>query len=485
MKKFLIILMMSIIGVINIKAYDTTDTFYYQEKVPNMYITKVKGDIAKNGAPFLLHKSNGDLVYCIEPFLYLDNGTYYGYNGYDEMFNLSEDAINKMNLIAHYGYGYNNHTDLKWYGITQYLIWNELELDDLYFTDSYYGNRIVAYQDEINEINNLITKHNILPDFESVINIEANKEIVFEDNNNVLNEFNLETDNNSIKVDGNKLIFDKLQEGTYTVKLVKKDNQKNYMLYYNEKGQNLLLPGKISDINKEIVVNVKKGSLKIYKHDSITDVARENLSFKDALYGVYDLNNNLINELSLNELGQASISLPFGKYYLMEINPPVGYLKDTKKYYFEIDFNDNDISLDVYDDVISKNVVIYKLFGNEESKIYSYESGATFEVYDSNNNLVGNYTTNKDGKIEIELIYGNYRFHQVNGLDGYDKVEDFYVDVNNTEEETITLYDNQHPIDVPDTYKDDINYFGAISILLILFMFNLGVYAYRKNIGNC
>ena len=89
MKKFLIILFASIIGIIKINAYDITDTFYYDTKVENMYITKVKGDISKNGAPFLLHRSNGDLVYCIEPFLYLDNGAYYGYNGYNELFNLS------------------------------------------------------------------------------------------------------------------------------------------------------------------------------------------------------------------------------------------------------------------------------------------------------------------------------------------------------------------------------------------------------------
>ena len=64
-----------------------------------------------------------------------------------------------MNLIAHYGYGYPNHTDLKWYGVTQYLIWNELGLDDLYFTDSYYGNRITAYTNEIDEMNSLINNH--------------------------------------------------------------------------------------------------------------------------------------------------------------------------------------------------------------------------------------------------------------------------------------------------------------------------------------
>lgn len=481
MKKFLIILFASIIGIIKINAYDITDTFYYDTKVENMYITKVKGDISKNGAPFLLHRSNGDLVYCIEPFLYLDNGAYYGYNGYNELFNLSEDVINKMNLIAHYGYGYNNHTDLKWYGITQYLIWNELELDDLYFTDGYYGNRIVAYQDEINEINRLIDSHYVLPAFDD-LNIEALKEIVLTDDNNVLNNFEIETDSSAIRVEGNKLILDKLQEGTYTVTFVKKDNQKNYMLYHNEKGQDLLLPGKIADVKKEIVINVKKGYVKVFKHDSVTDKARDNLSFKDALYGIYDLDDNLIKELSLDELGQDDTNLPFGKYYLMEITPPVGYLKDSDKHYFEINFDNNNISLDVYDDVISKRVIINKLFGNEESKIYSYESGVTFEVYDYNNNLVATYTTNQEGKIELDLIYGTYRFHQVNSLENYDKVDDFYIDVKDQETETITLYDNEKPIDVPDTYKDDIDYVGAISILLILFIFNLGVYAYRKNI---
>ena len=48
-----------------------------------MYITKVKNGVSKNGAPFLLHKSNGELVYCIEPFLYMDESTYYGYKSKD------------------------------------------------------------------------------------------------------------------------------------------------------------------------------------------------------------------------------------------------------------------------------------------------------------------------------------------------------------------------------------------------------------------
>ena len=58
MKKFLMIIFICIINISYIKAYDITDTFYYDTKVENMYITKVKGNTSKNGAPFLLHNSN-------------------------------------------------------------------------------------------------------------------------------------------------------------------------------------------------------------------------------------------------------------------------------------------------------------------------------------------------------------------------------------------------------------------------------------------
>lgn len=483
MKKFLFIILLSIIGIINIKAFDVIDTFYYDTKVENMYITKVKNGVSKNGAPFLLHKSNGELVYCIEPFLYLDNGNYYGYKEFSNIFNISENAIEKMNLIAHYGYGYVNHTDLKWYGITQYLIWNELGLDDLYFTDSYYGNRIIAYTDEINELNNLVNSHYILPSFDELINIEANNYIELEDKNNVLSNYEFTTDNSNIKVVDNKLVFDNLEEGEYNVSFSKKENKEHYMLYYNENGQNLLLPGKVSDVSKNIKVIVKKGKLIIRKHDKDNDTPIKNLTFKDAIYGIYDLKDNLIKELSLDELGIASTNLPFGSYYLKELKAPTGYLIDLDKHYFDISFNENEIVLDLIDEIISKKIKIIKYFGNSDTKIYTPESDVLFEIYDIDNNLIGTYKTESNGIIEITLPYGSYRLHQINGLDNYKKVEDYSFDVIDTNDFEIKLYDDEIPIEVPDTYKDEIDYFEAISVLIILFIFNLGVYAYRKNIN--
>ncbi len=484
MKKFLIIFLMCIIGIIDVQAYDTTDTFYYDTKVPNMYITKVKSGVEKNGAPFLLHKSNGELVYCIEPFLYLDEGTYYGYKEFSDIFMISEPAIEKMNLIAHYGYGYPNHTDLKWYGVTQYLIWNELGLDDLYFTDSYYGNRITAYTQEIDEMNNLINNHYKVPSFKDNLELEFGTKVELEDTNNVLSNFELVSDTESIRIEGNRLVIDSLDEGVYHISFIKKENKEHYMLYYNDNGQNLLLPGKINDVKKDMTITVKKGSLKVRKHDSKYDSAKEGLSFIGTKYGIYTLDDNLIKEVELDELGTSNVDIPFGKYYLKELSAPTGYLLDDEKHYFEVSFSDNEIVLDVIDDLISKKVIIHKLFGNKDTKVYSYEEGVTFEVYDEANNLIGTYKTDKNGNIELNLEYGKYRIHQVDGLEGYTKVEDYNLEVTDNIDTEINLYDDEIPISVPDTYKDEIDYFGAISVLLILFLFNLGVYAYRKNINS-
>ncbi len=476
MKKILIVLFVSLCFITKINA--SSSTFYYDEKVDGMYITKVKKDNVKNGAPFLLHKSNGDIVYCIEPFLYLDNGVYEEYDGFNDLFKLSEEVIDKMNLIAHYGYLYNNHNDLKWYGVTQYLIWGLLNLDDLYFTDSYYGKRVDLYQDEIKEINDLVSNHYVLPSFND-INVESDKNFVFNDENNVLNNYEIITDNKNITKDGNKLILNSLKEGSYKVSFVKKENKKNYMLYHNEKGQDLLLPGKIKDVEKSIIITVKKGNLKVIKN------TKKNYGLSlNALYGIYDVSDNLIDKIYLDNDGIGQINLDFGKYYLKELNPPSGYLIDMEKHYFEINFDNNNIVLNVYDDIISKKINLIKLFGNKESKIYSYESGAVFEVYDKNNNLVGTYTTLADGSISFELVYGKYRIHQIKGMEGYDVVSDFEIEVLDSEDLTLTLYDNMKPLDVPDTYKNDVNYPAAFFVLFTLFMFNFGVYVYKKNIDN-
>lgn len=484
MKKIFLIISMFVLGMISINAYDLKETFYYDTQVPNMYITKIKGDKKTNGAPFLLHKSNKDLVYCIDPFLLMSDTPYEGYIGYNELFGISEDKINNMNIIAQYGYGYKNHTDLKWYGLTQYLIWEQLDLDEIYFTDKFQGNKIAMYENELNELRNLAKNYNIVPSFDEVINMESGTTITLNDQNQVLENYDIISEGLEIVKNGNEISISASKIGEYKIKFIKRNNKNNYMLFYNLNGQNLLLPGKIEDVEKEIVVNVKQGKISVQKHDEETDSPRDSLSFKDAVYGIYNLNGNLILKISLNDLGYSEANISFGSYYLQEIAPPSGYNKNDKKYYFDIDFNNNEVSLDVYDKVISKNVTIYKLYGNKKSKIYSYEKDATFEIYDEKGNLYGTYKTDLNGKISLNLIYGRYRIHQVSSMEGYDSVEDQEIIVSDNEDLELKLYDYEQIIEVPDTYKDSIDYKGTLFIILSLLIFNVGIYAYRKNIYN-
>ena len=229
------------------------------------------------------------------------------------------------------------------------------------------------------------------PKIKDSLELEFGTKVELEDTNNVLSNFELVSDTESIRIDGNRLVIDSLDEGVYHISFIKKENKEHYMLYYNDNGQNLLLPGKINDVKKDMTITVKKGSLKVRKHDSKYDSAKEGLSFIGTKYGIYTLDDNLIKEVELDELGTSNVDIPFGKYYLKELSAPAGYLLDEEKHYFEVSFSDNEIVLDVTDDLISKKVIIHKLFGNKDTKVYSYEEGVTFEVYDEANNLIGTY----------------------------------------------------------------------------------------------
>ena len=41
--------------------------------------------------------------------------------------NLSQSQKDRIILIAHFGYNYKNHTEIKWYAITQMMIWQEAD----------------------------------------------------------------------------------------------------------------------------------------------------------------------------------------------------------------------------------------------------------------------------------------------------------------------------------------------------------------------
>ena len=431
MKKILFIVLFLFLTV-NVYAETKTETFYSGEWISGIYINKVKsGVIHYRQARFIRKKSDSKVAYCIEPFEDMKtSGSYSGYdNDYAKRLGISDSKWNKINLIAYYGYGYNGHTDEKWYAVTQVMIWREIDSNaSFYFTDKLNGNKISSYDDEINEINNLVNSHSKLPSFANktyTYSINSINEIV--DLNGVLNGF-IVTQNKDVEVskNGNKLIINTKGEVSTKVSFEKKFNKYNLNTYVfvDNSYQNLISPGDVSSLKFDINLEIIGGKIKITKldYDSESKKPSGEGILIGTKYSLFDENNNIIEELIIDENNESNSSLlSFGKYYLKEKEAMKGYTIDENTYEIIINQSLPEIELTLKNKVIKSIVQIYKYFGE------NFESGISFEIYDSNDNLIDTVTTDENGKIEKELSYGKYTFHQLNSTKNYKSVDDFEV----------------------------------------------------------
>lgn len=421
MKKFIFVLLILFMSISLVKA---DATFHLGDQVPNQYIEVLDSGRYHNGAPFILKRSDNVFVYCINPFETMSTTALYkSYKYNDPIFNLTDKKLNKLNIISYYGYGYQGHKDIKWYGITQFLIWKALGYEEVYFTDVYHGTKVEKYTSEISELEKLVSDYYKLPSFSNKkYEYNPNKSYEIVDTNNILSNYQIEASDIDASISNNKLIINTEDVGEYTIKFVRKSPVSRYYVLYNYKGaQSLLYPGEIDDITFTLSINVNGGSITINKYDS-ENKDRVEATLQGAKYGIYK-NNNLINTITTNTDGTASINnLELGSYTIKEITSSKGYNKDTKTYNITISKTNNNIIIDSYSDVIKGNLIINKYYGSEND--YKLDDDVVFEVY--NNNILIKIIS---GQINEKLEYGTYLIKQVNGKRYYNLVDDIDVSI--------------------------------------------------------
>jgi len=424
MKKILLIIFAFIFLITDIKALE--DSFYYNEFVSDIKISRTQNGKTSIGKVALIkRKSDNKFVYCVEPFQLVDTeGMYPGYSSAQGL--MESEIVNKINLIGHYGYMYSNHTDLKWYAITQFLIWEALGLDDIYFADLA-GNKISIYDEEISELNNLVNTHLKLPSMNNnTYEFLVGKTYELVDENNVLDNYTIKSEGINIEKKRNKLLIKATEVGTYKIHFEKKGSSNNFVIYAKDKDQNLVETGSINNITGEFIINVKKGKLTVNKVDSETETSQGDATLSKAQYQIFDIDNNLVDTLETNEFGIIETQLPYGKYTLKEITPSKGYLLDENIYEFIIDDNNKEVFLKVKEMVIKNEIIINKTYG--ENNDFKPEENIIFEVYQQNK-LYDKYITNENGYIKITLPYGVYTIKQVNTTNGYTLSKPFNVEV--------------------------------------------------------
>ncbi len=446
-KTFILLLFLSLLGIIEVKAATVTDqiTSTFLGDYHYVYDDGKFGDFE-----LFKRNSNQNIAYCIEPGVSRHKGDYTGYLGLSNAelalkAGISTTQLEKISLYAYYGYGYKNHTSTDWVVATQAKIWNVLGKNFQFTSKNYSPNpwqyvisTPVNIEEKFKELDTLIERHYTKPSFDwQTILIPYNEgSYILEDKNGILNEFEIKTSTNcTLKIENNNLIITPNKSNSEgVIYLVKKrqDWNQDIILFHHDTGQDLLATGDVKNVESTIVFKTITGKVKIQKQDQDTNKcqAQGEASLEDVEYTLYKEDGTKMKTVKLQNCEATITNLPLGNYYIKETKSPIGYKLDEKKYDFAITEQNitQEQTIIVKDEVYKTDLTIDKKYLTAEG--LKPEANTKFAIL---NKKTGEtlYTliTDEFGKINITLPYGEYIIKQLTGLENYYKSEDISLTV--------------------------------------------------------
>lgn len=433
-------------------------TIYEGKWIPNIYLKlELNGSQKYMQAEFFRRRSDNSYVYCLEPFIKIKNNSTYEEvtSNYHKRLALPEKRWERILLLAYYGYKYQNHQEDKWYVITQVLIWRTMSINyQVSFTDKLNGNILPnAYQEEINELENLVKKHSLLPSFnDKTLSTSYHNTLTLEDENASLKDYHIGKSTLPATITNNNLTIEATTLGNHQIILEKQDTlYKNVpVLYLSEDSQNVLLPGSYEPQSVTLNINVVGPSLKIVKKDLETKetlkVANIKFKVKDLKTNEYLINKNNPDEphiFKTNQDGKILIdNLNFGKYIITEENTIPGYLKNTQEKLVELtkdttypkENNKLIYEVPIYNERLTTSLKVIKLGESTTSKdryiplnnitigLYAKENikDINGKIIHPKNSLIAMSKTNQDGIIEFTSLYlGKYYLKEITTQDNY------------------------------------------------------------------
>ena len=406
--------------------YDLDCALYITVYDPSLKIKKVSSEdsnLALPGATISIYRENGDFMYdCTTDqngeifFEYFTQGRYY-----------------LVEKTAPYGY--------------------QLNPEKIYFTVDYDTEVIMEDEPILKRLD--IEKY--LENADSSLELEPNAK--FQVYNALTNE--LVTTFITNKFGKYEL---KLPYGSYILKQV--SGKEGYALISDialkidentVDGTNLVLK------NPQIV-----GTLKLYKKDSST----KELILPKAQFKIWNKDTHSyfkINDIDIFETKDGFLeipNLPYGHYELVEVSSPLNYRLNNERLSFTISKPNEVIELDYFNELMKGSIIIKKV----DSLTSVPLSNVVFGLYDANNNLLGEYTTNSEGLITInDLPIGTYYLKELLTNEEYLLNPDIIsVLVKDNHDELITV-SNRHLVEVPKTASHEflITLLVSVGILLI------------------
>lgn len=429
-----------------------------QTPVDDWYYTRRGGGQSYMSAQWHLYDIDGKTAYCIEPGINITTSDYDGAIGWINS-PYSDEVNRKIQLYGYYGYNYPGHNTLRYRAATQSLIWEETGGQIVEFWTERYGNgKFINLNKERNEIKKLASAHYDIPSFDSSTkDAIIGETTTFTDKKGLLSNFDIvKSSEANVSISGNTLSVTPNVVGNITIVLKKKTYTQDPTVIFvgkDKTSQKMGVFGIDDPVLVRVKLNVLGGSLKINKKDLDTKLNKPqgDATFKNAVYELLDENYKLITNLIIDDSFSAKtdkILSPKKTYILREKTPSEGYLLDKTEYLFQIDKDNLEIEMDVYEDVIEKAVNIYKVFADGSSAVLRGEPNVSFDIYlKSNNEYYKTITTNEKGFTSTTLPYGVWIFKQVTTTSGYEKVDNFEVVIDNNSNEDITKIISNAPIE--------------------------------------
>lgn len=370
---------------------------------------------------------SGAQAYCIAPGEEVTKNTYninlYNQSNILDIVNNTQsinankytlDQLNRMQLYAHYGYGYKNHTDNVYIAATQMLIYRTKE--DTVFTNALCTGGCSRINDPdnvvtaMNEIQALVDRHYVAPSFHgTTVNMVKGETRTFTDSNNILSEFSVkECTNCSANISGNTLSLTATGAGNISVILEKNTNTYgNGVLFLTDaSSQNFITNGNVDPIASRITGIAVDGEVEIEKIDE----TGKNLT--GVKFGVYNSNNEQVCSITTSDgFGKCS-GLQLGTFTVKELETIEGYVKSDQTWSFTLTTDDTKASLKITNEKIKGYIEIYKVDAENNKSIPQGDgllNNAVYGIYDSNGVRVGQLVTDKNGYAKSDLLeYGEY-----------------------------------------------------------------------------
>ena len=214
---------------------------------------------------------------------------------------------------------------------------------------------------------------------------------------------------------------------TYTLKETKAPEGYNQAREITIKGSDFMETPKM----KILLENKKQtGELKIYKYSEEKGVTLSGVTF--ALFGseedAKDLSKALYTADKTNSNGYTILKdIPYGRYYLKEIDSPKGYKVSDEVREININEETTSIVVSFYNETTTKELVIVKK--DSTGKVLE---GAKFELYRKADNdiyskdtLIATATSDENGHVRFEglPVSGKYYIKEVSAPEGYVAIE--------------------------------------------------------------